>query len=116
MERLTEHIKNGEYCLAMEDEWKAIDKLGEYEDLEEKGLLVKLPCKVGDTLYVVYSKSITETKVAGFIYENNRWIVSTTNFDDHGYKNTHYIASEHIGKEEVFLTKEAAQKALEGTI
>lgn len=26
-------------------------KLKEYEDLEERGLLVKLPCKVGDTLY-----------------------------------------------------------------
>lgn len=29
-----------------------IDKLAEYEDLEEQGRLVKLPCKVGDTVYV----------------------------------------------------------------
>jgi hypothetical protein len=27
-------------------------KLKEYEDLEEQGRLVKLPCKVGDTVYV----------------------------------------------------------------
>lgn len=26
-------------------------KLGEYEDLEEQGRLVKLPCKVGDVVY-----------------------------------------------------------------
>jgi len=28
-----------------------IDRLAEYEDLEEQGLLLKLPCKVGDTVY-----------------------------------------------------------------
>ena len=32
---------------------KAIDKLAHYEDLEEQGLLVKLPCKVDDTVYYV---------------------------------------------------------------
>ena len=31
------------------------EKLGEYEDLEEQGRLVKLPCKVGDTVWVVTS-------------------------------------------------------------
>jgi len=29
-----------------------VKKLAEYEDLEEQGLLIKLPCKVGDTVYV----------------------------------------------------------------
>ena len=29
------------------------NKLAEYEDLEEQGRLVKLPCKVGDTVYVI---------------------------------------------------------------
>lgn len=29
-----------------------IKKLATYEDLEEQGLLVKLPCKVGDIIYV----------------------------------------------------------------
>lgn len=28
-----------------------IDKLADYEDLEEQGRLVKLPCKVGDVVY-----------------------------------------------------------------
>lgn len=27
------------------------EKLGEYEDLEEQGRLIKLPCKVGDVVY-----------------------------------------------------------------
>lgn len=30
-------------------------KLKDYEDLEEQGRLIKLPCKVGDTVYVVTS-------------------------------------------------------------
>lgn len=28
-------------------------KLGKYEDLEEQGRLIKLPCKVGDTVYLI---------------------------------------------------------------
>lgn len=56
MERLTERIddvpdgesgvwvKNHDYILAAE-------KLADYEDLEEQGRLVKLPCKVGDTVW-----------------------------------------------------------------
>lgn len=70
MERLTE-VENGtamvkgcgsnckygfEYC--RKEDWEncktiddVIDKLAEYEDLEEQGRLIKLPCKVGDTLY-----------------------------------------------------------------
>lgn len=31
---------------------KAADKLAEYEDAEEQGLILRLPCKVGDTVYV----------------------------------------------------------------
>lgn len=32
-----------------------IEKLSTYEDAEEQGRLIKLPCKVGDTVYVVTS-------------------------------------------------------------
>lgn len=31
------------------------EKLAAYEDSEEQGLLLRLPCKVGDTVYVVTS-------------------------------------------------------------
>lgn len=64
MERLTEPIGNGEYNELEPvnidyDEYsyinfeKLVNKLGEYEDLEEQGLLLRLPCKVGDTIYKV---------------------------------------------------------------
>lgn len=34
-----------------DESYCAMDKLAEYEDLEEQGKLLKLPCAVGDTLY-----------------------------------------------------------------
>lgn len=34
------------------------NKLKEYEDLEEQGLLLKLPCKVGDTVYLKYDGKV----------------------------------------------------------
>ena len=37
-----------ENCKTIDD---VIDKLAEYEDLEEQGRLIKLPCKVGDVVY-----------------------------------------------------------------
>ena len=41
---------------------EAFDKLAEYEDLEEQGLLLRLPCKVGQEVYVI---------VQGFNIKNN---------------------------------------------
>lgn len=70
MERLTDKIDNTncvkgcgsnckygfQYC--RKEDWEncqtisdVIDKLAEYEDLEEQGRLIKLPCKVGARLY-----------------------------------------------------------------
>ena len=71
MERLTKRelveLKNGKEIVACnyKDEdcndsciygrcrWnhKALKKLKEYEDLEEQGMLLRLPCKVGDIVY-----------------------------------------------------------------
>ena len=36
---------------------KAVERLAEYEDAEENGLLVRLPCKVGDKVYVAYPET-----------------------------------------------------------
>ncbi len=63
MERLTESnpswIDDELWERACEPDCEEIDavyrKLKDYEDLEEQGRLVILPCKVGDTVYVVTS-------------------------------------------------------------
>lgn len=50
-ERMTERADGTIYCKDTYD--KIIDRLAEYEDLEEQGLLVRLPCKVGDDIYYI---------------------------------------------------------------
>ena len=73
------------------------NKLGEYEDLEEQGLLLRLPCKVGDTVYLVrtYGRSDITKKAMWRIEE----ILFTVLWLD------------EIG-EIVFLTKEEAEAKL----
>lgn len=51
-----------EYCPHLQEDncpclQEVIEKLGQYEDAEEQGLFIKLPCKVGDTVYVIGSLS-----------------------------------------------------------
>lgn len=41
-----------------EEGYCAIEKLAAYEDAEEQGLLLRLPCKVGDIVYVIGPKYI----------------------------------------------------------
>lgn len=73
MERLTERVYGytqlkacgndfcKETCAEHDDErscdncpiQKAIEKLAKYEDLEEQGLLLKFPCKVGSEVYSI---------------------------------------------------------------
>lgn len=91
------------HCELVED---MIEKLAEYEDLEEQGRLIKLPCKVGDTLYRLvpnlYRKYV-EIKIAQFVINENG-IYFITN------KGVSWSAGE-IGKT-VFLTKPEAEAKL----
>ena len=77
------------------------EKLAYYEDLEEQGRLVKLPCKVGDTVYKAdkVSEKIKQYKVIHFETER-------VDFDDYSY-----CFLSHFGKT-VFLTKEEAEAEL----
>lgn len=104
------------YCRTMK---KMIRKLAAYEDLEEQGLLVRLPCKVGDTvwdndfgypeLYEIkafsygYCDSYVDPDIEDeiiFYYENYNGSI------------TGAFPMSEIGKT-VFLTREEAEKKLE---
>ena len=88
-------------------------KLADYEDLEEQGLLVRLPCKVGDTVYVPTRNFISELRITLVSVNTNEmamyfsWLLNSgiyPNLDGfHGYD---------LGKT-VFLTREEAEKKLE---
>lgn len=78
--------------------YRALEKLKEYEDLEEQGKLLKLPCAAGDTVYRFYTVD-DETK----IYEH--CITTLTNI-------VNIMESGEMGKI-AFLTKSAAEAALQ---
>ena len=92
-----------------------LQELKEYRDLEEQGLLLKLPCKIGDTVYQLINSHIYEYKVIGICFDifQNKWMYEVAyqiglewfktmcDFDAFGKSKT------------VFLTKEEAEKALE---
>lgn len=95
---------------------KALDKLATYEDLEEQGLLVRLPCKIGDTVYRVNVGAkqpiipMTVSEIHFLCYKNER----TVRFDAIGKEDMgeSCYRLEDIGRI-VFLTHEEAEKKLE---
>ena len=101
-------VLSGEYL------YPAIEKLATYEDLEEQGLLVKLPCKVGDTVYVPTRNFISELRIT-MVSINNRgklyfsWVLDN---DEGIYPNLDGFSEYELGKT-VFLTREEAEKKLE---
>lgn len=117
MERLTERIDDvpdGESGVWVKnhDYISAAEKLADYEDLEEQGRLIKLPCKVGDTVYgintdrnIVSALKIISVKIYSYaIYFDYQLI-------DGIYKNIVSFADADIGKT-VFLTKSEAEVKL----
>lgn len=143
MERLTQRLRTGEVLMAPEyeekytaEEWIAVlqDRLAAYEDTERSPeeiaamqhtldeyhkaadpllraqadqRVVVLPCKVGDKLYRVFDGNISEHEVQNMKYfarQGRLGIDMTPFFPD---------AGKSIGKT-VFLTREEAERALEG--
>ena len=96
-----EHIESdcNDSCMYGRCKWneKALNKLKDYEDAEEAGLLLRLPCKVGDTIYILRS-------------DNDCWKIISHTIKTFGYV-LQLIENEVVG-EFVFLTLEEAEAAL----
>lgn len=88
---------------------KALEKLADYEDLEEQGLLVRLPCKVGEKLWCIVDSAIRELRVHHFDMPAFGTTDIVFRYAD-GFKLERFVGE--IGKT-VFLTREAAEKKLE---
>lgn len=120
MERLTMKTEDGYERVSIRTKnQQLIDKLAYYEDLEEQGRLIKLPCKVGDTVwdndygrpcvYTITAFSFGEcegyidepvaTKEVVFYYANSSGSIIGS------------FAESEIGKT-VFLTKSEAEEKL----
>lgn len=105
-------VLSGEYL------YPAIEKLATYEDLEEQGLLVRLPVSIGTKVYMIASmfdciydydncKATQKWKCEEDIqceYERKSYYVKEIEFIS--------IMKNSIGKS-IFLTREEAEKKLE---
>ena len=98
---------------------EAYYKLQHYEDLEEQGRLIELPCKVGDTVYYInthnrlslFKNTVYEAKVARFV--TTRYGTSIVIQIRNEYGCTELYSEDNYNKT-VFLTKEEAEAALKG--
>ena len=107
---------NCEYCAIQ----KAFDKLADYEDLEEKGLLLKLPCKVGTVAYLIDHNSVRMNRklfkctIDEFSLDRYNDCYAVLNGAESFYMMRRFraINIKQFG-ETIFLTKEEAEKALE---
>lgn len=74
-------------------------ELAEYKDLERQGNLIRLPCKMGDTVYMIYNHS------------KNRRIIEEIKIDMFFLMQA--VMEGRFGKT-MFLTEEEAKEALKG--
>lgn len=97
----------------LKDAAELLEELKSYKEAEKQGLLVRLPCKVGDIVYVklsTYCKSkYAEAQVRDYTYFISCGfcvVVTSTQFEKQS------IPFSEFGKT-VFLTHEEAEKKLE---
>ena len=95
-----------------------LNKLAEYEDLEEEGKLLKLPCKLGDTVYGVINSKIVALKVYSFSFTKRGIELELEN--DRCLNYGRIILNMDINKNPfikgIFLTKEEARQYILETI
>ena len=132
MERLTERERNVDGTGVAKEEItdgllkpfadKILTKLAVYEDLEEQGLLVRLPCKVGDDVYIIPSPPIYGLNIFYGCENVNRvyhqHIESITFAGSHWYATGRNEYKEKVLNDTAFgttwfLTREEAKKKLE---
>ena len=133
MERLTDRNADGDYfypkcfekcdgfgasrkCDNCEITTSICEKLGKYEDLEEQGRLIKLPCKVGDIIYRVNAgakEPVIKMRVLQVNYKQlhkDRIIIRIDAMNDNDMGESCYLP-EDFGKN-VFLTESEAEAKL----
>ena len=91
-------------------EVERLDKLATYEDAEEQGRLVVLPCKVGDT---VWGRDGAPWTVISIEWFSRRVTQLHCKSPATGRGMTFSVGKRSIGKT-VFLTREEAEAALKG--
>lgn len=95
------------------------ERLRKYEDLEEQGKLIKLPCKIGDEIFVIPSKANQGINIVNGHEELNR-VYKQTVENYRVYRSGYMLITcggissviEELYKETWFLTEDEAEAAL----
>ena len=80
-----------------------LEELKSYKELEEQGLLVRLPCKAGDLVFIISGENICGRKVKSIKILSTAIEISTSDV----------IFRKESFDETVFLTRAEAKKKLE---
>lgn len=99
-----------EYVMKQNPYRKIVEKLKEYEDLEEQQKLLRLPCAVGDTVYEI-SQKLLPLRVDSYEVKTDEIYVNLVS-DVYGYKYLKLCVSVANFSKTIFLTKEEAEAAL----
>ena len=101
---LKEYYDNCSECANQHNqlaEW--LEELKSYKDAEEQGLLVRLPCPIGTTVWDICGMDIRENVVSGLEYDKGgKWFLWANEGECLGELNVL-----------VFLTREEVEKKLE---
>ena len=96
------------------------EKLKEYEDLEEQGMLIKFPCRVGDMLYypdkefnIIFPVRLTEIVIKFNGLDTSSCQYDCSSFDECGDVYEEYEFDTNDFGKSVFLTKSEAEAKLE---
>lgn len=104
MERLTIRLNNGHAGVkGYTTDWEVADRLAHYEELEEQGRLVELPCAAGDTVYYIAFGKVYEGKCHAITVHKPGVQVHLYDFDG---DNASYATKD------VFLSRAEAEVAL----
>lgn len=112
MERLTKTYSDGTHgaadnlpCGENSYGYKGLllEALGKYEDLEEQGRLLRLPCKVGSNIYRITDDGIDVAECREITVADKEMYIESNTFCD-------WISFDEIGKT-VFLTEAEAKLA-----
>ena len=106
MKRLTRRFENGRaYRHRDVIPAEAIQKLAEYEDAEEQGLLMNLPCKMTDEVYTLHDGKVCTKRILVMGFD---WAAGFCILTEDGYRYPKRLFNKNL-----FFSREAAEKALE---
>lgn len=87
-----------------------LEKLAEYEDLEESGNLLRSPCRLGDTVYILNQKRIIPLEICEIYFDSHGIEMAAKNREELRYR-TINLSEDGIGVE-WYKTEEEAEAAM----